>query len=93
MSLNVAVLNQNNKVINIIIVNDNYELNANEIVYTNNNPAYIGGDYIAGYFYPEQPFASWVRVEGNWNPPTPMPTEGLWRWDEPTLTWIESTFP
>ena len=89
MSLNVAVLNQNNKVINIIIVNDNYELNANEIVYTNNNPAYIGGDYIDGYFYPPQPFASWIRDNGNWQAPTPRPTEGVCYWDEDTTSWVE----
>ena len=42
-------------------------------------------------FVTPQPYPSWIRSGSFWNPPTPMPTEGRWYWDEPTLTWIEST--
>ena len=42
-------------------------------------------------FVTPQPYPSWIRSGSFWNPPTPMPTEGFWRWDEETLTWIEST--
>jgi hypothetical protein len=42
-------------------------------------------------FVTPQPYPSWIRSGSFWNPPTPMPTEGKWYWDEPTLTWIEST--
>jgi hypothetical protein len=52
MSKNVAILNDSNIVINIIIVNDDYELNVNEIIYTNQNPAYIGGEHLEGVFMP-----------------------------------------
>ena len=89
MSKNVAVLNEDNQVINIVVVNDNYKLAENEIFYTDNNFAYIGGDYVDGYFYPTRPFASWTRVEGTWQPPTTMPTEGRWYWDEDTTAWVE----
>jgi hypothetical protein len=91
MSKNVAVLNEHNQVLNIIIVNDDYELNTNEIFYTDTNPAYIAGDYLNGYFYPPQPYPSWIRSGSFWNAPTPMPTEGRWTWDESSLSWVEST--
>lgn len=45
-------------------------------------------------FIPPQPFISWILEDNTclWNPPTPMPTDGkLYYWDEPSLTWIEST--
>jgi len=53
MSKNVAILN-NDRVINIIIVNDDYLLNVNEVFYTDNNPAFIGGLYVENVFiYPQ----------------------------------------
>jgi hypothetical protein len=53
----------------------------------------IGYSYNADedIFIAPQPYPSWIRSGSFWNAPTPMPTEGNWRWDEPTLTWIEST--
>ena len=42
-------------------------------------------------FVTPQPYPSWIRSGSFWNAPTPKPTEGFWRWDETTLTWIEST--
>jgi len=45
-------------------------------------------------FIPLQPYASWILDDNTclWNPLTPMPTDGkLYYWDEPSLTWIEST--
>ena len=88
MSKNVAVLNNNNKVINIIVVNDNYELNENEIIYTNENPAAISGDYVENYFYFPQPYPSWTRLEGKWIPPIPYPSDGnKYIWDESNLSW------
>lgn len=88
MSKNVAILN-NNTVINIIIVNDDYELNVDEVFYTDANPAFMQGDYVDGYFYPMQLFPSWTRDgAGHWLPPTPKP-KGNYYWDESTLSWIE----
>ena len=91
MSLNVAILDQDSQVINITIVNDDYVLNTNEIIYTDENPAFIGGDYVDGYFYPLQPYPSWTRESGTWQAPTPKPTDGKWYfWNESTLSWESS---
>jgi hypothetical protein len=43
-------------------------------------------------FIPPKPFASWVLNETTclWDAPTPMPTDDkIYRWDEPTLSWVE----
>ena len=48
-------------------------------------------DADADVFIAPQPFPSWT-LDGNhdWQPPTPMPTEGgPWVWDEDTLAWVE----
>jgi len=74
MSKNVAILDNSNTVINIIIVNDDYTLNANEIIYTDRNPAYIGGEHLENVFMPPKchaeaiqnvEFASWDCVNLN----------------------------
>lgn len=38
-----------------------------------------------------KPYESWNLNEDTcqWEPPTPMPTEGFWAWNEDSLTWIE----
>jgi hypothetical protein len=38
-------------------------------------------------FVTPQPYPSWSRSGSFWNPPTLMPTEGRWYWDEQNLTW------
>ncbi len=40
-------------------------------------------------FIAPQPFASWVLDEATcrWTAPVPMPSEGLWAWDEGTESW------
>jgi hypothetical protein len=78
-------------VVNVIVAADDWTPTEGVIEYTPENPAYIGGDYVEGYFYPPQPFPSWTRSQGTWQPPTPMPTPGLWMWDEATLSWIDAT--
>jgi hypothetical protein len=43
-------------------------------------------------FIPPQPFPSWLLNENTclWDAPISMPQDGkLYRWDEPTLSWIE----
>jgi hypothetical protein len=45
-------------------------------------------------FIPPQPFASWTLNEDTclWVAPTPYPTDGkVYKWDEPTTSWIEIT--
>jgi hypothetical protein len=47
-------------------------------------------DAINDVFIAPQPFASWSLNENfDWQPPMPMPTDGFWRWDEDSLSWIE----
>jgi hypothetical protein len=47
-------------------------------------------------FIPPQPYPSWTlnTTTYDWVPPTPMPNNGkFYRWDEPTLSWIEVVPP
>lgn len=47
-------------------------------------------DEINDVFIAPQPFLSWsLDANHDWQPPTPMPTEGFWYWDEDSLSWIE----
>lgn len=60
------------------------------------NYAGIGYTYDAGRdaFIPPQPYPSWAlnEVTCNWNAPVAYPTDGKqYRWDEPTVSWIEVT--
>jgi len=60
------------------------------------NYAGIGMTYDAGRdaFIPPQPYPSWTLSEETclWSAPTPMPNdEKVYRWDEPTLAWVEVT--
>jgi hypothetical protein len=96
MSKNVAILN-NGIVIAINVYPDNYELGSNQILVT--NPAYVGGDYVDGYFYPPQTYPSWTRNNGNWISPIPKPIlteeqvlEGkYYKWNEDIINWEVKT--
>ena len=47
-------------------------------------------DADADVFIAPQPYLSWSLDENfNWQPPTPMPNQGMWYWDELTLSWHE----
>jgi hypothetical protein len=49
-------------------------------------------DHTNDVFYAPQPYASWVlnNTSWTWEAPTPMPTDGkMYKWDEPTLAWVE----
>ena len=41
-------------------------------------------------FIAPRPFASWVLDEATcgWTAPVAMPSEGYWRWDEATVSWV-----
>jgi hypothetical protein len=66
--MNVAVIDKNMKVINVIVYNDDVkELSSNEILIKDGDLAYIGGDYYNGYFYPPSPGPNYERDgKGNW---------------------------
>ena len=38
-------------------------------------------------FIAPQPYPSWHRVGSFWQAPTPMPSDGMYSWNEETLTW------
>lgn len=44
-------------------------------------------------FYAPQPYASWALNQDTWlwEAPVAMPTDGIYKWDEPTLNWVEVT--
>jgi len=44
-------------------------------------------------FIPPQPFPSWVINEEScqWEAPTPMPTDGIYHWDEATTSWVKDS--
>jgi hypothetical protein len=56
------------------------------------NYAGIGYHFDGVGFYAPQPFASWTKDAETylWEAPTPMPAEGLWYWNEETLSWVEA---
>jgi len=41
-------------------------------------------------FIPPKPYASWTLNEDTclWDAPTPMPTDGVYTWDESTTSWV-----
>lgn len=88
--MNVAVLDQHGNVSAINIMPSDYVPADNEVVVS--GVAYVGGDLRDGHFYAPQPYPSWVRNNGEWAAPVPMPEGATWyshRWDEETLSWIE----
>ena len=51
-------------------------------------------DGVRDAFYAPKPYLSWILDEDTcqWNPPVAMPSdEKLYRWNEPTISWIEET--
>lgn len=94
MSKNMAVLNEQNEVINIIVCADDATETSTLIAYDSGNPAYIGGDFYNGYFYPAKPFPSWSRgTAGEWTAPIPYPDgELMYKWNEDQGEWIPSIF-
>ncbi len=59
------------------------------------NYAGIGYSWDGTGFAAPQPYGSWV-LDANyvWQPPTPMPDDGLlYDWDEDTTSWVEVTLP
>jgi len=49
-------------------------------------------DAVNDVFIAPQPYPSWsLNQNFDWQPPTPMPTEGFWLWDEDSLSWLEQS--
>jgi len=48
-------------------------------------------DAVNDVFIAPQPYASWSLDNNfNWQPPTPMPIEGKWYWNEASSSWLEN---
>lgn len=92
MSKHMAVLDENNKVVNIILCNDDEPETPQLITYYPDNPAMIDGEYFEGAFYPVRQYLSWTRntEKKRWDPPIPFPTDDKsYNWDEDSKSWIE----
>jgi len=63
--------------------NNNYRKNYAGIGYT-----YDGS---RDAFIPSKPFESWILNEDTcrWDSPISKPLQGVWKWDEKTLQWVE----
>ena len=64
------------------------------VEYSNENAATIGGGYNAeaNVFIGPKPFPSWTLNEESFkweSPDGPMPTDGVYRWDEISTSWIK----
>jgi hypothetical protein len=85
----------NNIVVNVEMADEtwvNSQANKeNYVAYTSDNPAIIGGEYTAGYFYDIQPYESWTKDgQGHWISPIPHPDDNKrYNWNESTQEWIE----
>lgn len=45
----------------------------------------------ADVFIAPQPFASWLLDDNyDWQPPIPKPIEGIYIWDEESLSWVNA---
>lgn len=53
----------------------------------------IGFTWHGDHFRPPQPYPSWTWDDTQWVAPVPMPSEGLYTWDEATLSWVEIPLP
>jgi hypothetical protein len=44
-------------------------------------------------FIPPKPYPSWALIENTcqWEAPIQMPTDGYYKWDESTTSWVEVT--
>ena len=78
-----------------IVVHDN-ELLVNDVKTPSKGVEFcqnlLGGDWV---YIPPQPHLSWTLDENfDWQPPTPMPTDGKrYAWFEPNKQWIEIVEP
>ena len=55
------------------------------------NFAGIGYTWDGVGFAAPQPYPSWTKNSSTylWEAPTPMPTDGMYSWDEATTSWVE----
>jgi hypothetical protein len=58
----------------------------------NKNYAGIGYTWDGTGFAAPQPYPSWTLNQDTyfWEAPTLMPIDGIYKWDEPTISWIKT---
>lgn len=82
--------NSTNKVLNISVADEGWD--STGWIECTNKQCGIGYSYnsVNNVFIAPQPYPSWSLDENlDWQPPTSMPTEGRWYWDENTTSWVE----
>lgn len=94
-----AFLNKDNVVTDVVVF-DTHEtealdaikklLNAYSYVFDATKKAGVGNTWDGTFFKPEPDFPSWVWNESEhyWEPPTPMPQDNVYKWDEDTTSWV-----
>ena len=92
--INVAILDNQDVVVNVIVCEDDYAASSNEILCNDSTKdPQIGGTYDRNKekFVSIKPHASWTLDEDSleWNPPSEKPTDGFYWWNEPDLAWVK----
>jgi len=82
-----AQLDYNGTIINVIVVKPSTPDSDTSVSVPDGEPVSIGGSVFEGVFYPAQPYDSWVRDNGQWVAPVPMP-DGDYVWDEDAGDWV-----
>jgi hypothetical protein len=96
-----AFLDQNNKVLNVAIFDENghdsdliqvikNDLQATEVICCcSNGIAYVGGYWRNNKFTDPQPYPSWTydEITLTWVPPVSKPEDAVYTWNEDKLEW------
>ena len=78
----------NDIVVNVIVADADFIATQTDKTYVLCERGGIGWKYDGTIFIAPQPYPSWtLDNDHNWQPPTPMPTEGKCVWDETNLVW------
>ena len=78
----------NDIVVNVIVADADFIATQTDKTYVLCERGGIGWKYDGTNFIAPQPYPSWTLDNyHNWQPPTPMPTEGKCVWDETNLVW------
>lgn len=87
------------KVENVIVAEPEWIATQTEDIYvlsTEENQASVDGFIVDGVFVNPQMYPSWILgSDYKWHPPIPLPDNAdtvVYRWDEPTLSWVEMPF-
>jgi hypothetical protein len=88
-----AVLNESDLVLNVIIIDEDYVLNDNEVISTESTgEAVIGGTYnrSVSRFIDPKPYTSWTLEDNVWVAPSEKPNDGFaYFWNESDLSWVK----